>query len=216
MKKLLVFASGDKEGGGSGFQKLVEAAKSRFLRASIVGVVSNHAEGGVYQRAQTLGVPFFHFSGPYTAENYQQYVQMTKADFVSLSGWLKLVNGLPSEKTINIHPGPLPQFGGPGMYGHHVHEAVFAAFKRGEITHSEVCMHFVTDQYDRGPVFFRCRVEIQQDDTAKTIAARVNRAEHEFQWYFTNKVVTGEISWDGKNPESLQGAVDWPRAPIRL
>jgi phosphoribosylglycinamide formyltransferase-1 len=216
MKKVLVFASGDKEGGGSGFQKLVEATKSGVLQANVVGVVSNHATGGVFKRAQKLDVPFFYFTGPFMAMEYQRYVYRTGADFIALSGWLKLVKGLPPDRTINIHPGPLPDFGGPGMYGHHVHEAVLAAFKRGEITHSEVCMHFVTAEYDRGPVFFRCKVKLLPDDTAESIATRVNKVEHEFQSYFTNQVVTGQIYWDGKNRESLVGGVEWENPPIHL
>lgn len=206
MKNLLVFASGDKDGGGSGFKKLVEAMKAGILQANIVGVVSNYATGGVYKKALELGIPFFHFSAPWTQVEYQRYVKATGADFVALSGWLKLVKGLPPDRTINIHPGPLPNFGGPGMYGHHVHEAVLAAYKRGEITHSEVCMHFVTDKYDRGPVFFRRQVELFSDDTAESIAARVNKVEHQFQAIFTNKVITGEIRWDGEHPSSLVGA----------
>ncbi len=208
MKNLLVFASGDSCSGGSGFQKLVEASRKGDLEANIVGVVSNYATGGVYNRAQKLDVPFFHFTGPWTAEKYQQYVKETEADFIALSGWLKLVTGLPPNRTINIHPGPLPQFGGPGMYGHHVHEAVLAAFKRGEITFSQVCMHFVTEKYDEGPVFFRCFVDINLDDTTESLAARVNKAEHEFQWFATNEVVSGRVRWDGKNPNSLFGLGD--------
>ncbi|MFA5934547.1 MAG: formyltransferase family protein [Candidatus Paceibacterota bacterium] len=205
MKNLLVFASGDSTGGGSGFQKLVEASREGKLEAHIVGVVSNYANGGVYNRAQKLCVPFFHFAGPWTAENYQRYIKETGADFVALSGWLKLVTGLPPDKTINIHPGPLPRFGGPGMYGHHVHEAVLAAFKRDEIVYSEVCMHFVTEKYDQGPVFFRCSVDIRSSDTADSLAVRVNKAEHLFQWSVTNEVVKGTVHWDGKNPNSLIG-----------
>jgi len=216
MKNLLVFASGDSGGGGSGFKKLVEATRSGVLQANIVGVVSNHATGGVYKKALELEIPFFHFSAPWTQLEYQRYVKAMGADFIALSGWLKLVKGLPPDRTINIHPGPLPNFGGPGMYGHHVHEAVLVAFKRGEITHSEVCMHFVTDKYDRGPVFFRCKVELLQNDTAEGIAARVNKVEHEFQSYFTNQVVTGQIHWDGNDPDSLVGGVEWEKPPVRL
>lgn len=206
MKNLLVFASGDEVGGGSGFQKLVEAVKAGRLHANIVGVVSNHIAGGVAKKAQLLNIPFYCPKNSWKEEDYKFMVWLTNADFIALSGWLKLVKGLPPEKTINIHPGPLPQFGGPGMYGHHVHEAVLAAYKRGEITHSEVCMHFVTEQYDQGPVFLRCSVEILPDDTAETLGSRVNKAEHEFQWLFTNKVIIGEITWDGKDPRSLRGA----------
>ena len=206
MKNLLVFASGDKDGGGSGFKKLVEAMKAGVLQANIVGVVSNYATGGVYKKALELEIPFFHFSAPWTQLEYQRYVKATSADFVALSGWLKLVYGLDPKTTFNIHPGPLPNFGGRGMYGHYVHEAVFGAYRCGKITHSEVCMHFVTEKYDRGPVFFRRQVKILPEDTAGDIGSRVNKVEHEFQSIITNKVVTGQIRWDGKNPMSLVGA----------
>src|SRR5882724_6426439 len=154
-EKLIVFASGTAEGGGSGFQALVENARAGILRADIVAVVSNHAQGGVKKRADTLGIPFVLFEGPWTAEAYQKIVREHGADWVCLSGWLKKTAGLDPRRTVNIHPGPLPEFGGPGLYGHHVHEAVMAAFQAGKITHSGVSMHFVTDEYDRGPVFFR-------------------------------------------------------------
>ena len=68
-------------------------------------------------------------------------------------------------------------------------------------------MHFVTDdkQYDRGPIFFECQVPIEPNDTAETLAKRVNEAEHKWQPLITNKIVTGEISWDGSNRDSLKG-----------
>jgi len=96
------------------------------------------------------------------------------------------------------------------MYGHHVHEAAIQAYKKGEIQHTEVCMHFVTDEYDKGPVFFRYRIYIRPDDTADTLGARVNKIEHAWQSYITNLVVNGEIYWDGKNPDSLV-VPDWIR-----
>ncbi len=208
MKKLLIFASGSKDGGGSGFEKLVENAKTGILEAEIVGVVSNHAEGGVAQKAKKLGVPFFHFAGPYTPENYQELVKRTEADFIALSGWLKLVSGLPPERTFNIHPGPLPRFGGPGMYGHHVHEAVIKAAQDG-LKYSEVTMHFVTEKYDEGPVFFRGRVLISENETAETLGKRVNEAEHAFQSRITSLVVNGKIRWDGKDRKTLNKEVVW-------
>lgn len=118
-----------------------------------------------------------------------------------------MVVGLDAKTTFNIHPGPLPKYGGAGMYGHHVHEAVMEAYKRGEIKCSGITMHFVTDdkQYDRGPIFFECQVPIKPLDTAETLAKRVNEAEHKWQPVITNKMVTGEISWDGINRDSLKG-----------
>jgi folate-dependent phosphoribosylglycinamide formyltransferase PurN len=216
MAKIIVFASGTKDGGGSGFENLVTASRDGRLSGEISAVVSNHEFGGVRQRADRLGVNFIHFpakkpmdgeSGTEfgTAENYRKLTE--GAVLVCLSGWLKLVTGLDPQKTINIHPGPLPRFGGAGMYGHHVHEAVMEAYKKGDVKNSAVSMHFVTEKYDEGPLFFSQPVEILPDDTADTLAARVLEAEHKWQPIITNKVLIGEISWDGQNPESLRGAI---------
>ncbi len=143
-----------------------------------------------------------------TAESYKQLAQDCKADFVALSGWLKLVRGLDPRTTFNIHPGPLSRipilnFGGPGMHGHKVHEAVLEAYRKGITAFSAVSMHFVTEEYDRGPVFFEYPVRIEENDTADTLAARVNAAEHEWQPRITDMVVRGLIRWDGKDPNSL-------------
>ena len=202
--KLIIFASGTKEGGGSGFESLVKSAKEGILNADITAVVSSCARGGVYEKANRLGVKFIYFPGPYTAENYQKIFKDSGADYAALSGWLKLVKGLDPAKTINIHPGPLPKFGGPGMYGHYVHEAVMIAYKKREVTHSAVTMHFVTEEYDEGPIFFRYQVEILPEDTTETLAKRVNEAEHKYQPIITNLVVSGQISWNGKDPKTLK------------
>ena len=203
MKKIIIFASGTKEGGGSGFQELVENSRTGILNASIVAVVSNHENGGVRKRADSLRIPFVYFPGPFDAEQYGKIIQEYQPDLISLSGWLKLAVGLDPGKTINIHPGPLPRFGGAGMYGHHVHEAVIEAFRKGEIKSSAVSMHFVTEKYDEGPVFFQYPVLIREEDTSESIAERVNKIEHSWQSWATNLVVQGQISWDGKNPETL-------------
>ncbi|MCL5093589.1 MAG: hypothetical protein M1355_00415 [Patescibacteria group bacterium] len=208
MEKLIVFASGSETGGGSGFQELAENARTGVLKAKIAAVVSNHENGGVRQKADKLGVKFIYFPEPYKPENYQKIVQDSGANWISLSGWLKLATGLDPKRTINIHPGPLPEFGGPGMYGHHVHEAVIKAKKEGKLENSAVSMHFVTEEYDKGPVFFRYPVLIRDEDTADSIDERVNKIEHGWQSFITNLVVNGEISWDGKDPDSLK-VPDW-------
>ena len=209
MKNLIIFSSGTSEGGGSGLENLVNKTREGILSANIVAVVSNHENGGVRQKANKLNIPFIYFPKPWDAEKYQEIVMDNKTDFVALSGWLKLVKGLDPRKTFNIHPGPLPAFGGAGMYGHHVHEAVMEAFKRGEVTHSAATMHFVTDEYDRGPIFFQKFVKIEEDDTVETLAKRVNETEHKYQPIITNMVVNSEISWDGKNPSSLTYPADY-------
>lgn len=208
--KILIFASGSAESGGSGFEKMVLASRDGTLDADIVAVVSNNANGGVRNRADRFGVPFQHFPKPWDDKSYQRLATKSGADFFLLSGWLKLVTGLDpatrfnSRTVFNIHPGPLPDFGGPGLYGHRVHEAVIAAFKQRKITYSAVSMHFVTEEYDRGPVFFQRKVKINVDDTAETIGARVNQQEHFHQSRITNLVVNDLIKWDGVNPDSLE------------
>ncbi len=208
--KLLIFASGSKDGGGSGFEKLIEATRTGVLSADIVGVVSNHENGGVRKRADKLGIPFIYFPKPYSGPEYQRITKESGAGFFALSGWLKLVCGLDprthfnSKTVFNIHPGPLPKFGGPGLYGHHVHEAVMEAFRKGEVTHSAVSMHFVTEEYDRGPLFFEYKVKINEDDTPDSLGNRVNQAEHKYQPMITDMVIHGLISWDGVNTESLK------------
>lgn len=202
--RILVFASGSATGGGSGFQKMVEMSRGAdpVLDATIVGVVSHHGGGGVAQKAARLGIHFGHWTGPFTADQYQRWFETFQADYVMLSGWLKPVSGLDPARTVNIHPGPLPEFGGRGMYGHHVHEAVMAAYRRGEISQSAVTIHFVTDPpgddpYDKGPIAQMIRVEIQPDDTPETLAARVNACEHAWQSLVLNWIVHGQIWLDG-------------------
>jgi len=207
--KLLIFASGSKTGGGSGFENLVLKAREGILDANVIAVVSNHERGGVRERADRLNVPFIHFIGPWTEEEYKKLVEKSGAEFVALSGWLKLVAGLNPKTTFNIHPGPLPRFGGKGMYGHFVHEAVMEAFKKGELTHTQITMHFVTEKYDEGPIFFRLNIPILQDDTEESLGKRVNCYEHEYQPIITNLVVQGKIKWDGINPSSLQIPLDY-------
>lgn len=197
-KKILVFNSG----GGSGFQELVENTRTGILDAEIVGLITNNVNYGCVQRAKTLGIDYIAMKS-FEEKDYKHIMDMFSPDFVALSGWLKLTKGLDPRTTINIHPGPLYGFGGPGMYGHHVHEAVIKAYKEGWIIHSEVCMHFVTEAYDQGPVFFRYPVLIRPDDDADSLGARVNKIEHGWQSFVTNLVVNGYIYWDGKHPQSL-------------
>src|SRR4030042_2937044 len=93
---VVVVASGTKTGGGSGFEKMVEATRNKppILDALICAVVTNHFDGGVWQKAKRLGVKVEYWLGPYLADDYQNYAKYYKADYVMLSGWLKLVAGL--------------------------------------------------------------------------------------------------------------------------
>ena len=207
-KNLLIFASGSKDGGGSGARKLIETSIEGRLQANIVGLVSNHEFGGVRKLADEYGIPFFYSPKGRTAEDYQRFVRETKADYVALSGWLGFVEGLDPKTTFNIHPAWLPSsYGGKGWHGDHVHTAVLADYRNGLVKHHGVTMHFATAKYDDpAAIIFRRKVEILADDTLESLRSRVNKTEHQWQAYITNLVVTGVITWDGKNSSSIVGA----------
>lgn len=198
--RILVLASGTSTGGGSGFEVLVRESRKKFgtLDADVFGVASNYEHGGVRHWADKLKVPFCFLQSPFDAKAYQALVKTTQADWVACSGWLKLVQGLDPARTFNIHPGPLSDdptqhFGGKGMYGHHVHEAVMAAYREDRVTHSAVCMHFVDDKFDHGQLFFKLPVPIESDDTPETLGERVNMQEHIWQPPISDLVVHGQI-----------------------
>ena len=207
--RLLIFASGTKYGGGSGFENLVNSVRKGQLHADIVGVVSNYENGGVREKADRLDIPFYYDTGPWTAEKYQEITAKAGADYFPLSGWMVKIKGLDlntkfnSRTVFNIHPGPLPDFGGKGMHGHHVHKAVWAAYQRGEIIETAVTMHFVDELFDHGPIFFKLQIPIKGIGDAEELGGVVNHYEHLFQPIVTNMVVNGLIHWDGINTESL-------------
>jgi folate-dependent phosphoribosylglycinamide formyltransferase PurN len=222
--KLLVFATGSKiiGSGGTGFRNLVEQAKICRLSYGVCGVVSNHENGSIKHIAEELQIPFYHLLAPWSAERYQALAQSTGAEFFALSGWIKPVQGLDcattfSPRTVfNIHPGPLiphngaPKFGGPGMYGIHVHTAVCQAIKDKQINYSAVSMHFLAangrEGYDTGPVFFERRKIFCETEASspESIGKAINLMEHVYQPHLTDLVVRGEITWDGVNLKSLQ------------
>lgn len=194
-ERIVVFASGDAVGGGSGFMEMVERSRTGppILDAEIVAVVSNHENGGVRKKAEMLGIPFIHIAKPFTAQKYQEIVKQTKANYVMCSGYLKPMVGLDEAMVVNIHPGPLPRFGGKGMYGHHVHEAVIEAYKRGEITQSAVSIHFVNEEYDKGTGIVQIPVLIRPDDDAESLATRVLKVEHNYQSLVLNEIIHRRI-----------------------
>jgi phosphoribosylglycinamide formyltransferase-1 len=101
-----------------------------------------------------------------------------RIDLIALAGYLRLLPGKVvatyRNKIINVHPAPLPQFGGTGMYGRRVHEAVLAS----GVSTTGVTVHFVDEQYDHGDVIAHWPVVVNPDDTADSLAARVLAAEH--------------------------------------
>ncbi len=164
-------------GGGTNLQALLDGlngAKNKAARVS--RVISNRSDAGALDRGRQAGVPTYALSDPTNADEYLEAIG--DAQLVVLAGYLKLVPGAVVSRfdwrMINIHPALLPEFGGPGMYGIKVHQAVLAAGKK----ESGASVHYVTEEYDRGEVIARARVPVLPGDTAETLAARVLTAEH--------------------------------------
>ncbi|MBL7827679.1 MAG: phosphoribosylglycinamide formyltransferase [Saprospiraceae bacterium] len=177
MINIAIFASG----GGSNAQKIMA-----HFQGSEVGCVSlvvcNKKGAGVIQIAESFGVPVVTIDRQmfYETEQLLEILKNYKIDFIALAGflWLApayLVRAYP-RRIVNIHPALLPKFGGKGMYGHHVHEAVKAA---GEIE-SGPTIHFVDEHYDEGDVIFQIACPLNADDSPDEIARKVLALEHQY------------------------------------
>lgn len=162
-------------GGGTNLQALLDTLKNSSV-ARITRVISNRPQAGALERARRASVPTVMLRDPGDAA--ELLAGLDDAQLVVLAGYLKLVpKSVVSRfrgRMINIHPALLPDFGGPGMYGHHVHEAVLASGAR----ESGVTVHFVDEEFDRGEIIAQERVPVRPNDTPETLAARVLEAEH--------------------------------------
>jgi phosphoribosylglycinamide formyltransferase-1 len=192
---LAVFASGS----GSNLQALLDAEAQGTLSAHVKLVISNRATAGALERAQRQGREALHVS-PGQFDTEAAYVThlselLTSRDIglICLAGYLKkLPAALVAQyvgHVLNIHPAPLPRFGGAGMYGDRVHQAVLAA----GVAHSGPTVHFVDLEYDTGPVAAHVSVPVQKGDTPASLALRVLDAEHRLYPLVVAAVVTGRL-----------------------
>lgn len=167
MKKIIVFASG----GGSNFEALCNAAEAGKFNAKIVLLVASKNGIGAIEKAKKHNIPVYIYD-----ENTVAEVKKYSPDLIALAGYLQKIPDqiLDICPVINIHPALLPKFGGKGMYGHHVHEAVL---KAGE-QFSGPTVHYVNEHYDEGAIIKQTRVPVLAGDTPQTLAARVLEAEH--------------------------------------
>ena len=164
-------------GRGSNLVALLEALRGSRL-AEVVLVLGNRGEIVALERAREWGIAAESLRDYRDGSEWLERLQRHRIDLVILAGYLKLV---PSEviaafrgRILNIHPALLPEFGGPGMYGHHVHEAVLAS----GAAQSGATVHLVDEQYDRGAILAQARVPVLPGDTPATLGARVLEAEH--------------------------------------
>lgn len=173
--RIAVLASG----GGTNLQALVDyQAEIGNPAGNIVLVASNRAQAGALDRARAAGIPAEVFDATDDGTTLGTLLRRWSVDLIVLAGYLKhipesIIHDY-SGRIINVHPGLLPDFGGPGMYGTRVHAAVLAS----GATSTGLTVHFVDDEYDHGPVIAQWRVRVMIDDTAESLAGRVQSAEH--------------------------------------
>jgi phosphoribosylglycinamide formyltransferase-1 len=184
--------------GGTTLQNLIDRIADGRLNAEIASVVSSNPDAYGNERARRAGIPVTvvpRRTPGFTAVVFDA-VRAAAPDQVVLAGWLHLVT-IPEDfklKVLNIHPALLPAFGGKGMYGHHVHEAVLAYGAKV----SGCTVHFADDSYDTGPIVVQRTVPVLDDDTPDTLAARVFEAECEAYPEAIRMVASGNWRLDGR------------------
>jgi phosphoribosylglycinamide formyltransferase-1 len=165
-------------GSGTTLQNFIDRIAAGTFDARIAGVVSSKLDAFGVERAKRAGLPVaVEPKGPGFPDRVWAAVRRFAPDYVCLAGWLHLLP-IPADfrgKVLNIHPALLPKYGGKGMYGRHVHEAVLAAGDK----ESGCTVHFADDTYDTGPIVLQKRVPVLPGDTPETLAARVFAAECE-------------------------------------
>lgn len=195
ISRLAVFISGT----GTNLQAIIDSRKKGKLAAEIVLVVSSSPKAMGLHRAEQAGIPTFIFE----EKKYPSKIEATnsilaklkefKIDFIALAGYMKLVApeiiAAYPDRIVNIHPALLPKYGGKGMYGINVHEAVIAARDK----ESGVTIHLVDEKYDHGKILKQIKVPVYEDDTPGTLQQRIQEEEHKHYPIVLNKFIKGKV-----------------------
>jgi phosphoribosylglycinamide formyltransferase-1 len=187
--------------GGSNMQAIIDACQQGQLDAALCVVVSNNSESMALQRARKAGIPAYHISAvthPGAGEDGEilRVLQRHGVDTVILAGYMKQIGpqtlAAYRGRILNIHPALLPKFGGRGLYGKRVHEAVLSAGERV----TGVTIHVVDDLYDHGRILAQREVPVREGDTADSLAERVLQEEHRLYSETLRRIAAGEIVLD--------------------
>ena len=167
-------------GGGSNLQAIFDYLDTLAPRtgASVKLVASDRVTAGALERARARGIATAHLDAARRGDAMAELLESYDVDVIALAGYLRFVPTAVTQRwrgrILNVHPSLLPAFGGAGMYGLRVHQAVLEAGVR--VTGATV--HFVDEEYDRGPIIAQWPVPVRSQDTAETLARRVLVAEH--------------------------------------
>lgn len=180
-KKIGILASYN----GSGFETIQKAINEKKLDAKVVVVISNNTNAGVLEKAESYDIPNFiindkRYPGQHIDDKIARLLKDFECDYIFLSGYMKkiepvLLNAFPN-KIINTHPALLPSiYGGVGMYGRFVHEAII---NNGE-KKSGVTIHYINEVYDEGEIILTKELEIDSNETVDSLENRIKELEKE-------------------------------------
>ncbi len=175
MKRIVIFASGS----GTNAENIIKYFHERNI-AEVTHVFSNNLRAKVLKRAHDLNVKALHFDKEsfYDTNEVLNILIDAQPDIIVLAGFLwifpkKIIDEFPN-KVINIHPALLPKYGGKGMYGHHVHEAVV----RNKEKESGITIHYVNEHYDEGAIVFQAKTPVAKDYSAEDVASAIHTLEY--------------------------------------
>jgi phosphoribosylglycinamide formyltransferase 1 len=195
MTKLAILVSGR----GSNMVAIMKACEQRELSADIELVISNNPDSDALKIAQQKNISTAYLSSRTHPDQdaldiaMKDLLESHSIDLVLLAGFMKKIGpktlSAYKGKIINVHPSLLPKFGGQGMYGLNVHEAVIAAGEK----ETGVTIHMVDGEYDQGKILAQEKVEVMTDDTAESLAARVLKIEHQLYSETIQKIIDKSI-----------------------
>ena len=176
MKRVVIFASGS----GTNAENLIKFFQNRD-NASVIQVLTNNPHAKVIKRCDTLKTSCLSFNRTafYKTDTILDILKSTRPNLIVLAGFLwkfpdTILQTFPN-KVINIHPALLPNYGGKGMYGMHVHEAVV----KNKETETGITIHYVNEHYDEGNIIFQAKCDVDPSDSAEDVAAKIHDLEME-------------------------------------
>lgn len=176
-KRIVIFASGS----GTNTQNIIQYFQQNNF-AEVVLVLSDKKDAKVLDRCKSLHVKSKHFTKEklFSSEGVLRLLKEAQADLIVLAGFLlkfpeTILKEYP-DKVINLHPALLPKYGGKGMYGRHVHEAVVA----NKEEETGITIHYVNENYDEGAIIFQKSVKLSEEDTPETVAHKIHKLEYKY------------------------------------
>lgn len=189
--------------GGSNVQAILDACRDGRLEAEPRVVISNNSDAMVLDRAMAARIPAFHLSAHIHPdpdrldEAILSTLEKHEVNLIVLAGYMKKLGPRTLARyrgrVLNIHPALLPKFGGQGMYGNHVHEAVLGSGEK----ETGATIHLVDEEYDRGKILAQKKIAVMPNDTAETLSARVLEVEHQLYVETLHRIATGDLKVEG-------------------